>query len=78
MRFLSGKRPVPALGQFEFPPHGSLRRLRRGRDCRQAGDGFPVPANDHLFAILDEVQEMGGLRFGFLNADLDHPYPILG
>src|ERR1035438_69840 len=67
---LRRQRPIPTLGELEFAPHRTERRLLATTRGRQPGHCFAVAANDHLFALLDQIQQVGELCLRFIDADL--------
>ena len=36
---------------------------------RKTGDRFPVPLDDHLFAVLNEIEKVREVGFGFVYAE---------
>ena len=55
--FFIGERSLPAFGHRELPAHGAKGGRAALADRNQLRDRPPMPFDDDLFTILDEVEE---------------------
>jgi hypothetical protein len=65
-----GEGAIPALLHSKLISHCSKRRVARLVHGREPGNGFSMTKDNDFFAILNEVEKAGQLRFSFMNADV--------